>query len=158
MKKRVTGYIILLLISLTLAASTCYKNPSPPFPTIIGFWDYTGFSKVMIDSTGANGYNEQLYDTGFATHSQNSYQFKADSTFIYIDYTITPNLIKTGTYSWFYTGFTNLGGTNGGLILEFPSGNPDTLHFNLYLNDLQFINQTDSMHILTQQIKNYTTY
>jgi hypothetical protein len=158
MKKTLTGYCVLLLSSLIFVSSTCGKGPAPLALTIIGKWDYTSLSTTIIDSTGLNGYNEHLSDTGFSAHSQNSYQLKSDSTVIYTDYTITPNIVKSGIYTTINIAFPYAypGGMSGDLILQFQQSTSDTLNFVCYPNELQFIEQVDSAHILSRHTKNYT--
>jgi hypothetical protein len=154
MKKILTLYCVLLLSSLILVSSTCHKGVPEPFPTVIGTWDYTSLSTTIIDSTGVGGYHEQLFDTGFARHSQNRYQFKSDSTVVYTDFTVVPNVVKNGTYNTVMITY-NPDAISGEMILNFPPANPDTLRYNSYLNEFQFVVYTYSAHIFNQQAKNY---
>jgi hypothetical protein len=141
MKRKMLVYIAVLLGSLVLSSADCNKYPPSYYfnNSLVGSWDYTGYTNQTFDST-SNIYNLDssiyLFDTTFPIpHTHINYQFKPMDSVIYTDYTVIPNVIKMGTYSTLSlnVNIPNAPGNNyQGLILRFPLSKPDTILYSKY--------------------------
>jgi hypothetical protein len=177
MKKTVFAYIGMLLISHLLLSVTCTKGPNVysgnAIVGVTGSWDNSEFCQVTHDSSTSSSYSVSIYDTTFSLHTKNSYQFQSNGTVVYTDYSIVPNVIKTGTYysiglqpGPYYNVDTSFlayyNGTEGTVILQFPLTSPDTVNFSTYPGSLgtqlEFRQETHSSHVFTRSINYYLPY
>jgi hypothetical protein len=114
--------IALLLCFFVLRSNDCSHRIDTPF--LVGNWDYKRFIETG-DSTLRPPYDKDS-SIFFAPFSKNSYQFTSSDSVIYMDYTVTPNIVKYGSYQLVNcTQFS----TSGTIVLLFPSEIPDTLSF-----------------------------
>jgi hypothetical protein len=153
MKKIFFAYIAMLLSSLVLVSFMCCGKASVIYvENITGSWDLTNYDTSTIDST-TSPYTVTSFDTVFSHHSYNGYQFLYNNSVIYTDYTVKPNIIKTGTYALIDTGRTAV---SGYLILQFPSTNPDTMYFMNQGLQLSFPQSGNSGHKYDHWLTVYT--
>jgi hypothetical protein len=113
---------VLLLSFFVLRSNDCAHRVDGPF--LVGNWDYKRFTETR-GSTLQPPYDKDS-SIFFAPFSKNSYQFTISDSVIYMDYTVTPNIVKYGVYQFVNcTQFSS----SGTIVLLFPSEIPDTLSF-----------------------------
>jgi hypothetical protein len=155
MKKIVFAYIGMLLSSLVLVSFMCCGKASAIYiENITGSWDLTHYDTTMVDSTVVP-YAKTSFDTSFSPLSRNSYQLLYNDSVIYTDYTVNPNIVKSGTYTLIDTGYTAV---SGYLIVQFPLTNPDTMYFTNQGLQLHFPESSNSGHVLDHHEEVYTRY